>query len=82
MIVDVRDRVAKTEDDVRTDLTPDGVRASKAMLDPKGFIDVGFLILFRDEKNGSFYRCVDVSTQPGGKSELPYDFTVDSGRKC
>ncbi len=82
MMVDVRDHVANTEDDVRTELTPGGARNSKAKLDQKGFINIGFLILFRDEKNGSFYRCVDVSTQVDGKSELSYDFSVDSGRKC
>jgi hypothetical protein len=82
MMVDVRDHVANTEDDVRTELTPGGARTSKAKLDQKGFINIGFLILFRDEKNGSFYRCVDVSTQVEGKSELSYDFSVDSGRKC
>ena len=82
MMVDVRDHVANTEDDVRTELTPGGARTSKAKLDQKGFINIGFLILFRDEKSGSFYRCVDVSTQVEGKSELSYDFSVDSGRKC
>ena len=79
--VDVFDRA--TNKRVSTpEATPGGTAVSQAMLKDDGTVDFMLSILYRDSANGSYYHCLDVSTNPNGQSELSYDLTTDSGQKC
>jgi hypothetical protein len=79
----VVDKIAKTTDESnKRTVTPNGVLESKAMLDPKGYINIVFSILGKDDKNVSVYRCYEISTSTEGKSELSYDLSMQSGRSC
>ena len=79
--VDVVDKVSKKTEQNRQDVTPNGVVETKAMLNEKGGVDFTFSVVMRDPK-GSYYRCMDVMTSTEGKSQLSYDFSTESGRKC
>jgi hypothetical protein len=79
----VVDKIAKTTDESnKRTVTPNGVLESKAMLDPKGYINIVFSILGKDDKNVSVYRCYEISTSTEGKNELSYDLSMQSGRSC
>lgn len=78
----VVDHVTNKTEENKQEVTNGGVVVTKAALNAKGYVDFTFSVLYRDTKNGSYYRCLDVSTSADGKSELSYDLTTDSGRKC
>jgi len=79
--VDVVDKVSKKTEQNRQEVTPNGVVETKAMLNEKGGVDFTFSVVMRDPTR-SYYRCMDVMTSAEGKSQLSYDFSAESGRKC
>lgn len=79
--VDTIDNVAKKTRENRKQISPGGQATTDAELDADGYIDIRFSIVGKNDKNISEYRCLDVKTK-AAKTQLKYDLSMASGRKC
>lgn len=76
------DHISRKTDENKRQISAGGQGTSQATLDSGGYIDITFSVVGKNASNISEYRCVDVKTSASGKSELSYNLSMTSGRKC
>jgi hypothetical protein len=76
----VMDFISNKPDEQKNAVKPGDATTSNVIRDAKGNVDFYIQIRFIDEKKGSYYRCLPVSTSAEGKSELAYSITESTGK--